>query len=88
MREAGSCMSPLRFLLHFLTWRCSTNACSCLQKVTQAQPNSERAEICSVCTTPYSIRPPPVAEATFIRMLPWWRYGYGSEIPQYAPGVA
>ena len=31
-----------------------------LQQVTQAQPNSLRALICSVCTEPFSIRPPPV----------------------------
>jgi hypothetical protein len=37
---------------------------SCLvrwQQVTQAQPNSRRAFICSVCTEPFSICPPPVA---------------------------
>ena len=31
----------------------------CSQKVTLAQPNSRRAVICSVCTTPFSLRPPP-----------------------------
>jgi len=87
MQEAGSC-EPFAFSVAFSDLAVPHERMSCLQKVTQTQPHCQRAEICGVCTTPFSILPPPVPEATFIRMLPWWRYGYGSEIAQYAPGVA
>ena len=84
-REAAS---PLHFLLHFLTWRCPTNACPVSRKSHKRNrtANEQRYAACAPRRSPSSRRPSrkphssgccrggvTVMEAKLLNMLPGWR---------------